>query len=141
MDDPCHKVLPLALKKYDINAPWQQYALHIVYGDQERYVQLDEKPLTLFKQLDQEGRKPMFMNTEARAAPDSSSSPAGGQAGPPSVSIETTPLMRQSTPFSSAMPMHDMEAGVSLDRNEPSSPNSKHRVLYLAVSLFEFKHR
>ncbi|CAG9949987.1 unnamed protein product [Clonostachys rosea f. rosea IK726] len=25
-----------ALKKYQINAPWDQYALYIVYGDQER---------------------------------------------------------------------------------------------------------
>lgn len=61
MDDPCHKVLPAALKKYQINAPWDQYALYIVYGDQERCLGLDEKPLILFKQLDREGKKPMFM--------------------------------------------------------------------------------
>lgn len=61
MDDPCHKVLPAALKKYNINADWRQYALYIVYGDQERCLGLDEKPLILFKQLDKEGRKPMFM--------------------------------------------------------------------------------
>ena len=61
MDDPCYKVLPAALKKYQINAPWDQYALYIVYGDQERCLGLDEKPLILFKQLDREGKKPMFM--------------------------------------------------------------------------------
>lgn len=61
MDDPCHKVLPAALKKYQINADWQQYALYIVYGDQERCLGLEERPLILFKQLDKEGRKPMFM--------------------------------------------------------------------------------
>jgi protein STE50 len=61
MDDPCYKVLPAALKKYQINAPWDQYALYIVYGDQERCLGLDEKPLILFKQLDKEGKKPMFM--------------------------------------------------------------------------------
>ncbi|KAK4140515.1 uncharacterized protein C8A04DRAFT_14884 [Dichotomopilus funicola] len=61
MDDPCYKVLPAALKKYQINAPWDQYALYIVYGDQERCLALDEKPLILFKQLDKEGKKPMFM--------------------------------------------------------------------------------
>ncbi|KAJ2899040.1 protein kinase regulator ste50 (SAM domain-containing protein) [Zalerion maritima] len=61
MDDPCYKVLPAALKKYQINAPWDQYALYIVYGDQERCLRLDEKPLILFKQLDKEGKKPMFM--------------------------------------------------------------------------------
>ncbi|KAI9671993.1 MAG: Adaptor for signal transduction [Trizodia sp. TS-e1964] len=61
MDDPCHKVLPAALKKYNIDADWRQYALYIVYGDQERCLGLEEKPLILFKQLDREGRKPMFM--------------------------------------------------------------------------------
>jgi protein STE50 len=61
IDDPCHKVLPVALKKYNITADWRQYALYIVHGDQERCLGLNEKPLILFKQLDKEGRKPMFM--------------------------------------------------------------------------------
>ncbi|TAQ86861.1 hypothetical protein B7494_g4833 [Chlorociboria aeruginascens] len=29
MEDPCYKVLPAALKKYNISSPWQQYALYI----------------------------------------------------------------------------------------------------------------
>ena len=61
MEDPCYKILPAALKKYNITAPWQQYALYIVYGDKERCLGLDEKPFMLFKQLDKEGKKPMFM--------------------------------------------------------------------------------
>ncbi|KAI9713115.1 MAG: Adaptor for signal transduction [Bogoriella megaspora] len=61
VDDPCYKVLPVALKKYNITADWRQYALYIVYGDQERCLGLQEKPLILFKQLDKEGKKPMFM--------------------------------------------------------------------------------
>jgi hypothetical protein len=61
MEDPCYKVLPAALKKYNINAPWEHYALYIVYGDKERCLGMDEKPLILFKQLDKEGKKPMFM--------------------------------------------------------------------------------
>ena len=68
MDDPCHRVLPAALKKYQINAPWDQYALYIVYGDQERCLGLDEKPLILFKQLDREGKKPMFMLRKTNSA-------------------------------------------------------------------------
>lgn len=32
-----------------------------MHGDQERCLGLEEKPLLLFKQLDKEGRKPMFM--------------------------------------------------------------------------------
>jgi hypothetical protein len=61
MEDPCHKVLPAALKKYNINEDWRSYSLFIVYGDQERCLGLEERPLTLFKQLEKEGRKPMFM--------------------------------------------------------------------------------
>jgi hypothetical protein len=61
IEDPCHKVLPVALKKYNITADWRQYALYIVHGDQERCLGLNERPLILFKQLDKEGRKPMFM--------------------------------------------------------------------------------
>lgn len=61
MDDPCYKVLPAALKKYNIHEDWRLYALYIVYGDQERCLALEEKPLILFKQLDKDGRKPMFM--------------------------------------------------------------------------------
>jgi hypothetical protein len=61
MDDPCHKVLPAALRQYKIEADWRTYALYIVYGDEERCLGMEEKPLTLFKQLMHEGRKPMFM--------------------------------------------------------------------------------
>lgn len=80
MDDPCHKVLPAALKKYQINAPWDQYALYIVYGDQERCLGMDEKPLILFKQLDKEGKKPMFMLRKTTSAPTDGDLGAGGAA-------------------------------------------------------------
>lgn len=60
-DDPCYKVLPAALKRYKVNDDWRQYALFICYGDQERCLGLDEKPLALFHQLQKEGRNPVFM--------------------------------------------------------------------------------
>jgi hypothetical protein len=80
IDDPCHKVLPVALKKYNITADWRQYALYIVHGDQERCLGLNERPLILFKQLDKEGRKPMFM-LRKHAAPAEGHVSVGG--GPP----------------------------------------------------------
>ncbi|OAA57257.1 MAPKKK cascade protein kinase regulator Ste50 [Cordyceps fumosorosea ARSEF 2679] len=87
MEDPCYKVLPAALRKYQINAPWDQYALYIVYGDQERCLAMDEKPLILFKQLDKEGKKPMFMLRKTTSAPvDGDPGSAGGTSsgyGPP----------------------------------------------------------
>jgi hypothetical protein len=68
MDDPCYKVLPDAVKKYSPTLQskgypldWRQYALYIVFEDQERAVGLDEKPLPIFKNLDRAGKKPMFM--------------------------------------------------------------------------------
>ena len=61
MDERCINVLPIALRKYRIKDDWRQYSLYIVHGDQERCLGLEEKPLLLFKQLSQAGRKPMFM--------------------------------------------------------------------------------
>lgn len=78
MEDPTYKVLPAALKKYNINAPWEQYALYIVHGDNERCLEMDEKPLILFKHLDKAGKKPMFMLRKivlATAAPAAAAAP------------------------------------------------------------------
>jgi hypothetical protein len=81
MEDPCYKVLPAALKKYNINAPSDQYALYIVYGNEERCLQRDEKPLILFKQLDKEGKKPMFMLRKTNAHPEAQAGELPGSAG------------------------------------------------------------
>lgn len=61
IDDTCRSILPEALAKYRITAPWQHYALVIVYGGGERALGPDEKPLTVYKQLDRFATKPMFM--------------------------------------------------------------------------------
>jgi protein STE50 len=82
LEDPCHKVLPAALRKYNIQADWRQYALYIVYGDQERCVDLDEKPLALFKDLDREGKKPMFMLRKLAPPTDTPSSASVRPPGP-----------------------------------------------------------
>lgn len=81
MEDPCWKVLPAALKKYNINAPAEQYALYIVFGDQERCLERDEKPLILFKQLDKEGKKPMFMLRKTSAHPEAAGAEPPGSGG------------------------------------------------------------
>jgi hypothetical protein len=61
IDDPCYKVLPAALKKYNINAPWEQYTLYITYDSMERCLGMDEKPLRIFIELEKRGKKPMFL--------------------------------------------------------------------------------
>lgn len=90
MEDPCHKVLPAALKKYNIHADWRQYALYIVYGDQERCLGLDEKPLILFKQLDREGRKPMFMLRRHAAPIEGHSGPSAAGGGGPGGGMDSS---------------------------------------------------
>jgi len=69
IDDPCYKVLPVVLKKYNIVSDWRSYALYIAHGDAERMLGLYERPLVIFKQLDREGRKPVFM-IRKHATPD-----------------------------------------------------------------------
>ncbi|KAK9463756.1 Ste50p [Lipomyces oligophaga] len=60
-DDPCYKVLPAVLKGHRINDDWRQYALLVCFGDQERVLGLDEKPLGVFKELQDQGQQPVFM--------------------------------------------------------------------------------
>jgi hypothetical protein len=68
MDDSCYNILPDAVGKYSATLQsngypldWRHYALYIGFGDQERVLGLDEKPLAIFKDLDRAGKKPMFM--------------------------------------------------------------------------------
>lgn len=60
IEDPTCKVLPAALKKYDIHDNWEDYSLYITCGEKDRVLGLDEKPLILFKQLKENGQRPMF---------------------------------------------------------------------------------
>ncbi|KAK2624445.1 hypothetical protein QTJ16_006395 [Diplocarpon rosae] len=68
MEDTTLKVLPKALKKYNINAPWKQYTLYIVYSNKERCLGMDEKPLVLFKKLENEGKAPIFILRKTSSA-------------------------------------------------------------------------
>ncbi|KZV92373.1 RA-domain-containing protein [Exidia glandulosa HHB12029] len=62
LDDPAWKVLPAALKKYKINNDdWQNYAMFICYGNTERCLSYDEKPLLLFQKLKEAKKNPVFM--------------------------------------------------------------------------------
>ncbi|KAJ5690704.1 hypothetical protein N7462_005096 [Penicillium macrosclerotiorum] len=111
-DDPCYKVLPAALKKYNIHSDPKLYALYIVYGDQERCLALDEKPLLLFKQLEKEGRKPMFMLRKIH--PDNSTYPAPGSA-PPSAGFESGRQAQINLPggfCEPELPLHFIHASV-----------------------------
>ncbi|KAG8748346.1 Adaptor for signal transduction [Ceratobasidium sp. 414] len=60
LDDPCWKVLPAALKKYKISDDWQHYAMFICYGNTDRCLSYDEKPLLLFQKLKDANKNPVF---------------------------------------------------------------------------------
>ncbi|KAB5594827.1 hypothetical protein CTheo_1806 [Ceratobasidium theobromae] len=60
LDDPCWKVLPAALKKYRISDDWQNYAMFICYGNTDRCLSYDEKPLLLFQKLKDANKNPVF---------------------------------------------------------------------------------
>ncbi|KAF9127783.1 Adaptor for signal transduction, partial [Mortierella sp. GBA39] len=79
-DDPCHKVLPAALKKYKINDDWRQYALFICYGNTERILTYNDKPLLLMKQLKEKKENPVFMLKHIKQM----KSPAASAPSPPS---------------------------------------------------------
>lgn len=61
-EDSCEKVLRNAMKRHNLNeADWRQHVLVICYGDQERVLELDEKPVQIFKSLKQQGLHPAIM--------------------------------------------------------------------------------
>ncbi|OBZ89113.1 hypothetical protein A0J61_02850, partial [Choanephora cucurbitarum] len=65
LDDPTSKVIISALKKYNVNSDWQQYALWIQYGQsdnmQERALGYDEKPLRISQKLKEAKQNPVFV--------------------------------------------------------------------------------
>ncbi|KAK9768454.1 hypothetical protein K7432_000930 [Basidiobolus ranarum] len=51
LDDPCRKVIAGALKKYKIHDDWKNYCLVVCFGNTERALTPEEKPLQLYQQL------------------------------------------------------------------------------------------
>ncbi|SCW03027.1 LAFE_0G01332g1_1 [Lachancea fermentati] len=61
-EDSCERILKNAMKRHNLNEQdWKQYVLVICYGDQERILELDEKPVMIFKTLKQQGLHPAIM--------------------------------------------------------------------------------
>lgn len=60
-DEPCHSVLRLALQKYGIDGDHTHWSLMLCDGPEQRKIEFDEKPLGLFKIMEQQGKKPRFM--------------------------------------------------------------------------------
>lgn len=61
-EDSCEKILKNAMKRHNLNDhDWKQYVLVISYGDQERIIDLNEKPVVIFKNLKRQGLHPSIM--------------------------------------------------------------------------------
>lgn len=61
-DDSCLKILQQAMKRHHIpRDDWSKYVLVICYDDKERILKLDEKPVIIFKELQERGRHPAIM--------------------------------------------------------------------------------
>lgn len=61
-DDSCLKVLQSAMKRHHIlREDWSKYVLVICYGDKERILKLVEKPVVVFKELQELGQRPAIM--------------------------------------------------------------------------------
>lgn len=61
-DDPCYKVLQKAMLKHRIaNNDWRNYVLVICHNDKERILGSDEKPVKVFKDLQDKGLHPSFL--------------------------------------------------------------------------------
>ncbi len=62
-EDKCYKILQAAMRSHGLDiSEWKNYALVIVYGgDQERILGYDEKPVMIFKELQDLGLNPSMM--------------------------------------------------------------------------------
>ncbi|CCK69162.1 Ste50p KNAG_0C00480 [Huiozyma naganishii CBS 8797] len=61
-EDSCERILKNAMKRHNLNDhDWRQYVLVLGYGDQERIIEMHEKPVVMFKNLKQQGLHPAIM--------------------------------------------------------------------------------
>lgn len=62
-EDPCFKILQAAMKSHKLDrSEWRKYVLVICYGgDKERVLRYDEKPVLVFKELNELGLSPSIM--------------------------------------------------------------------------------
>ncbi|KAF5092478.1 hypothetical protein D0Z00_004570 [Geotrichum galactomycetum] len=63
-DVPCYKILPQIARRHKVRGDWRGAGLVVCYDDQERMIGLEEKPLVIYKELQREGKNPIFMIRE-----------------------------------------------------------------------------
>ncbi|CAK9439224.1 uncharacterized protein LODBEIA_P34480 [Lodderomyces beijingensis] len=74
-DDSCLKILQSAMKRHHIpRDDWSRYVLVICYGDKERILKLAEKPVVIFKELQELGKHPAIMLRQLATAAENQES-------------------------------------------------------------------
>ncbi|WFD35061.1 hypothetical protein MCUN1_001909 [Malassezia cuniculi] len=61
IDEPCARVMALSLRKYGIAEDYSSFVLFVVFGDTERCLSYDERPLLLYRRLRESGQNPKFV--------------------------------------------------------------------------------
>lgn len=138
LDDPAWKVLPAALKKYKINNDdWQNYAMFICYGNTERCLSYDEKPLLLFQKLKEAKKNPVFMlkhikdirspiavakQKQAQRQKTQAADPAAAPAARPT---PHPPVLKTSAPQAGATPWPDLMSPGGSDAPPVSKANAE----------------
>lgn len=61
IDEPCASLLALSLRRHGIIDDYTVYVLFVVFGETERSISYDERPLLLYRRLRESGQIPHFM--------------------------------------------------------------------------------
>jgi hypothetical protein len=71
-EDPCYKILQAAMRSHRLDkSEWRKYVLVICYGgDKERVLRYDEKPVVVFKELNELGLSPSIMLRQVEETDD-----------------------------------------------------------------------
>lgn len=71
-EDPCYKILQAAMRSHKLDkSAWRNYVLIICYGgDKERVLRYDEKPVVVFKELNELGLSPSMMLRQVEETDD-----------------------------------------------------------------------
>lgn len=75
-EDPCYKILQAAMRSHRLDrSEWRNYVLVICYGgDKERVLRYDEKPVVVFKELNELGLSPSLMLRQVEETDDTGDS-------------------------------------------------------------------
>lgn len=94
MEEDCRSLLPNALRQYSISAASEEYALCISYEEGERILELDERPLYIYKKIARRGFHPTLLLRRVRGGPPEFDTPRSAGEAPKLVSPQRESMMQ-----------------------------------------------